>query len=147
MAMGSRLAPVFANIFMEWLEQEALETYKVKPKTWYRYVDNTFIQWKLEKNELNQFLKHINNIHNNIQFTMETENNQQIAFLDVLIKRAPEGKFSTTVYRKNTHTDRYLHADSHHCPSQKMGFLHTMATRAVRKANEQHVEEEMAYIR
>jgi len=38
---------------------------------------------------------------------METENNQQIAFLDVLIKRAPERKCSIVVYRKNTHTQTH----------------------------------------
>lgn len=58
-----------------------------------------------------------------------------------------EGKFSTTVYRKKTHTDRYLHADSHHCPSQKIGLLHTMATRTIRIADAQHVEEEKSYLR
>jgi len=42
--MGSRLAPVFSNIFMEWLEQKAIETSNLKPKTWFRHVDNNFVQ-------------------------------------------------------------------------------------------------------
>jgi len=44
MAMGSRLASVFSNIFMEWLNQKAIETSNFKPKTWFRYVDDTFVQ-------------------------------------------------------------------------------------------------------
>lgn len=103
-------------MFVGWLKQEALQTCKFKLKTWFRYVDDTFVQWQHAQKELKQFLNHINNIHNNIQFTMEKEHNQQIAFLDVLIKPAPGGIFSTAVYRKKTHIDNYLRADSHHCP-------------------------------
>ncbi|XP_050528175.1 uncharacterized protein LOC126898277 [Daktulosphaira vitifoliae] len=147
MAMGSRLAPVFANIFMEWFEAEAMSTYTQKPKMWLRYVDDTFVLWQHGEDKLQSFLQHLNSIHANIQFTMETEENGKLPFLDVMVKKQPNGKFGTGVYRKSTHTDRYLHADSHHCPSQKMGLLHTMATRAVRIADENHVNEEKTYLR
>jgi len=46
MEMGSRLAPVFPNIFMEWFEQRVVETSNTKPTTWFRYVDYTFVQWQ-----------------------------------------------------------------------------------------------------
>lgn len=40
-AMGSPRSPVAANIFMEWLEQEAIASAPLscKPRIWKRYVD------------------------------------------------------------------------------------------------------------
>jgi len=43
--------------------------------------------------------------------------------------------------------DRYLHVTSHHCPTQKMGLFHTMATRAVRIADIQNREVKKDYLR
>ncbi|KAK4871974.1 hypothetical protein RN001_016098 [Aquatica leii] len=42
-AMGSPLSPVVANIFMESFETVPLESSILKPKVWFRYVDDTFI--------------------------------------------------------------------------------------------------------
>ena len=43
-----------------------------------------------------------------IQFTMEREKNKVLAFLDLKMERVG-GKLVTSVYRKDTHTFRYLH--------------------------------------
>ena len=40
------LSPIVANIYMESLETGALETFRVKPKLWVRYVDDTFVLWQ-----------------------------------------------------------------------------------------------------
>ena len=41
-AMGSPVSPVIANLFMEWLEQQAVLTASItcKPKLWKKYVDD-----------------------------------------------------------------------------------------------------------
>jgi hypothetical protein len=44
-----------------------------------------------------------------------------LPFLDVLVSRRPDGSLGHTVYRKPTHTDLYLHANSAHYPAQKKG--------------------------
>ena len=43
---------------------------------------------------------------------METENDNTIPFLDTLVIRDSEGRLTTSVYRKTTHTDQYLSYDS-----------------------------------
>ena len=51
-------------------------------------------------------------------------------FLDILAMPNEDGSLSTTVYRKPTHTDLYLHWDSHHTLSSKysvIGILHHRA--------------------
>ena len=127
--MGSPLSPVVANIFMEDFESTAITTADRQPKVWYHYVDNTFVVWQHGRRHLEEFLTHINGLHGRIQFTMEVEDNNRISFLDVLVERN-EHSISTTVYRKPTHTDRYLNYRSHHHPRTKIGIVSFLRRRA-----------------
>ena len=43
--MGSPLSPIIANLFMESLEERAIESSPQKPSIWLRYVDDTFVVW------------------------------------------------------------------------------------------------------
>jgi hypothetical protein len=58
--MGSPLAPVVANLYMEHFERQALSLVIKKPTHWYRSVDDTFVVWPHGKDELQEFLKHLN---------------------------------------------------------------------------------------
>ena len=49
----------------------------------------------------------LNSIDLHISFTIEEESDQQIAFLDTLVSRK-DNMITIGVYRKATHTDRYL---------------------------------------
>ena len=53
-----------------------------------------------------------------IQFTVEMEENKQLLHLDVLVHRDKD-TLTTSVYRKKTKTDQYLHFQSHHHPQVK----------------------------
>ena len=48
----------------------------------------------------------INNLHQNIKFTIEEESNEELAFLYSLLKQNNE-KISLLVYRKLMYTDQY----------------------------------------
>ena len=63
---------------------------------------------------------------------METENDNKIAFLYALVSREPDGRLTTSVYRKPTHTDQYLAHDSHHPQSVKRGIVKCLYDRAKR---------------
>jgi hypothetical protein len=71
--MGSPLSPLIANFFMEDYGKAALELAPLKPRCWFRYIDNTFIIWQHGPDRLKDFLHHLNSIHQSIQFTKETE--------------------------------------------------------------------------
>jgi hypothetical protein len=75
-----------------------------------------------------------------IKFTMELEENECIPFLDVLITRNHDGTLGKKVFGKKTHTNSYLHADSHHHPSQKMGALNTIYMREKIISNKEHLD-------
>ena len=145
--MGSPLSPVLANLFMEDLEARAIGTAKHKPKLWLRYVDDTFVIWNHGRDKLQEFLKHLNGIHPKIQFTMETEEDDQLPFLDVLVKKHTDGTLGHTVYRKKTHTNRYLNAASHHHPAQLQSVIKTLTTRSQRLADDEHKKEEMGQLK
>ena len=135
--MGSPLSPVIANLFMESLKQQALSTCELKPKIWLRYVDDTFVLWRHGDEALERFHNHINHQHQSIEFTKETETNNEIPFLDVLVKR--NGKqVNTTVYRKPTYTDRYLNFRSNHHPRILTGVLKCLKNRADKVCDETH---------
>lgn len=146
LAMGNPISPVVANFYMESFEETALELATKKPNVWFRYVDDTFVVWSHGDTELNKFLEHLNSIHPNIQFTMEVENNGELPFLDVLVSRKEDGSLGHRVYRKPTHTDRYLHKDSNHHPRQKMSVIKTLAHRAKTICEPQHLQDELAHL-
>jgi TFIIF-interacting CTD phosphatase-like protein len=95
---------------MEHFEQQTISSAVKKPAWWFRFVDDTFVVLLHGKDELHEFLKHLNSIHPNITFTMEVEQNKVLPFLDVLVSRSPDGSLGHSIYRKSTHTDLYLHA-------------------------------------
>ena len=128
-AMGSPLSPVVAGLFMEDFEQTALMTADREPKLWLRYVDDTFIIWPHGRTQLVTFLDHLNGLCEKIQFTMEIEEENQLPFLDVVVKRN-ENTLTTSVFRKKTHTDWYLHFRSHHHPQVKTNVVSCLKSRA-----------------
>ena len=124
-AMGSPISPIIANLFMEDLETRALNTSEHPPSLWKRYVDDTFTI--IKKDHKDTFLDHINSIDLSINFTSEdAKEDGSISFLDILIIPTENGKLNTTVYRKPTHTDMYLHWDSHHNIPSKYSVIGTL---------------------
>ena len=76
------------------------------------------------------FLQHINSVDPAIQFIVE--NNKEdgaIPFLDTIVKPEADGKLSTTMYSKPTHTDQYIQLVSHHHLSAKFSVIHTLSHR------------------
>jgi hypothetical protein len=121
--MGIPLAPIVANLYMEHSEHQTWSSAIKKPTHCYRYVTYTFVVWAHGKDELQEFLKHLNNIHPIIKFAMKVEQNKTLLFLDVLVSRRPDGSLGHSVHRKSTHTELYLDAKSKHHPAQKQAVL------------------------
>ncbi|XP_072035701.1 uncharacterized protein [Amphiura filiformis] len=130
-AMGSPVSAIVANLFMEWLEKEAVATAPLdcKPKIWRRYVDDVL---EIIQNDSTQKLTdHLNSVDptGNIKFTFEEEDQGKIPFLDTLIVRKEDGSLKLLVYRKKTHTDQYLNFQSQHPLHQKLGVIRTLMDR------------------
>ncbi len=122
--MGSPVSPIVANMFMEWFEEHAIETFTYELKLWRRYVDDTMVI--LTDVLLEDFTQHINSVHPAIAFTREEEEGGTIAMLDAKIRKHTEGNLTFTVYRKGTHTDQYLQFQSNQPLQHKLGVIRTL---------------------
>ena len=102
--MGCPLSATLANIFLCFHEEKWLNDCPndFKPFYYKRYVDDTFIIFKNDQ-QAKQFLEYMNSRHDKIKFTIETETENQIPFLDLLIKKI-DGNIDISIYRKPSFT-------------------------------------------
>ncbi|BHF67862.1 hypothetical protein SprV_0301089100 [Sparganum proliferum] len=123
--MGSPLSGLIAEAVLQRLERLAFSSYP--PKFWARYVDDTFVI--IKRSDVQTFKALSNSIFPDIQFTMEEELNNQLAFLDVQVTKLEDGRIRTTVYRKATNTRRILHFKSNHPVGHKRSCVRTLFQR------------------
>ena len=82
-SMGSSLGPILANILMLNFEEKYLSDFDGNSPLYYkRYVDDTFLIFN-DRDDCELFCEYFNTKHPNIKFTLEIENNNTLAFLDV----------------------------------------------------------------
>ena len=117
-----------SEIFMQAYKRTAINMALHPPKVcWEQFVDDVGSIFK--RTHLENLFHDINNLHQNIKFTLEEERNGELAFLDILLKRN-NGEIYVLVYRKTTHTDQYLHYSSHHQTSCKESVFSSLFNRA-----------------
>ena len=126
-AMGTRMAPSYANIFMGDLEKRILTQVDKRPDIWWRYIDDVFAIWSYGEESLIEFIEQINNVHPKIQFTAEWSD-RSIAFLDVTVT-IEEGRLTTDLFTKPTDTHQYLHKYSCHPAHCKSTIAYSQALR------------------
>jgi len=89
--MGTKFAPTYATLFLGFLEEQLYEETEKHisedfsnylQKTWKRYLDDCFIFWIKDTDELNTFINLLNDLHEDINFTMEI-NNERLPFFDI----------------------------------------------------------------
>ncbi|BHF67838.1 hypothetical protein SprV_0301086700 [Sparganum proliferum] len=81
--MGFPISEYIAEPVPQRLESLVIQHYK--PKFWAPYADDTFVV--IERNQVLTPKEHLTAVFLDIQFTMEEEENNQLAFLDVLVYR------------------------------------------------------------
>ncbi|KAM9311570.1 uncharacterized protein PAF06_009397 [Gastrophryne carolinensis] len=117
-AMGSNVAPSYANLYMSNYETKYVYTstdYHSHVLLWLRYLDDIFILWQGTAEALSNFHLYLNQCLPTISFSLE-HSTRSIHFLDVLVT-LENGYISTDVYRKPTDRVTFLHAESFHPPN------------------------------
>jgi hypothetical protein len=88
--------------------------FDLKPLVWMRYIDDMVMIWTHGRDQLDKFVKYLNDGHTTIKFTMECSS-EKVCFLDTwLIKDQETNELYTTVYTKPTDTHDYLDFSSSH---------------------------------
>ena len=106
-AMGTRMAPSYANLFLAKFETDALSRAPYnQPHTWWRYIDDIFMIWTHSVDDLHAFTSYINSIHPTIKFT-SNYSFTSTPFLDVNVFEN-NGNITTDLYTKTTDKHQYL---------------------------------------
>ena len=92
-AMGTKLVPSFANLFMGHFEDKFVYSYPLQPFIWKRFIDDIIFE--------------------TIKFTLETSC-LKINFLDITITKESDSHLSTNLYCKPTDSHNYLPYSSEH---------------------------------
>ena len=112
MAIGTKFAPNYANLFMAGIEDKIFQQSLTKPYLWLRYLDDIFFIWTEGVEKLHEFYAFLNSFHPTIKFTMDFSE-ERINFLDVIVIK--NGKqLKTDLYTKKTDTHQFLHVQSCH---------------------------------
>ena len=116
-AMGTKLAPSYANLFMTKFEDKYVYTYPLQPQLWKRFIDDIFLIWPHGRNSLIKFIEHLNTAHPTMKFTSDISGTG-ISFLDLTIY-IKQSRLHTRLYTKPTDRYMYLNYFSEHPMSLK----------------------------
>ncbi|CAH8657305.1 unnamed protein product [Schistosoma guineensis] len=111
-----------------------------------RYMDDTFIICE-EDSDLNDILNIFNNCHPSIQFTLEAETNNEFHFLDIHLKRMPDGLLQRSIYRKPTWNGQYTNFHSWVPLIRKRNLIHSLSSRIRRICSNDTIDGELFYLR
>eukprot|EP00731_Ephydatia_muelleri_P033192 Em0026g12a len=125
-AMGTSLAPPFAILYMASLEEPFLQSRRLKPLLFKRYIDDIFMIWPHGLDELKTFVQEFNNLRPRIKLTFEAS--QTAAnFLDTTVykgrRHRENGHLDIKPFFKSTNSMHYLHFTSNHPKSVFKGIV------------------------
>jgi hypothetical protein len=111
-------------------------------------VKDTFI-WPHGPDKLNEFLNHLNSVHQCIPFTMETKRRCHLPFLDIDIYRRPHSSLGHRMYKyyKPTCTNLYLNARSQHHSPNKQAVLSTLVHRVKALCDKDSLHADFVFLR
>ena len=147
-AMGSKMAPPYANLSIGYLEETKLypslpqhfpvDIVELIIKWFLRYIDDGFVLWP-KGLLIDTLLKLLNSLNPNIRFTLEisrkyTKGNihyQELSFLDILVIVTNFIKFTTDIFYKDTNSHFYLDYNSHHPQHIKDNIPYNLAKKLI----------------
>ena len=128
-AIGSRLGKNFACSYMR-TGDEKLSEFPISPLFYKRFIDDGFGIWTGRVDDLQDFAKYANSIHENINIEMKWSK-EKIEFLDTLVK-IENGRIVTDLYRKPTDMQLYTRHDSCHLSHTKKNLPYGLGLRLKR---------------
>ena len=130
-AMGTKMGPSYACLFMGHLESSIAATYQGPlPELYKRYIDDCFGATTLTENEFLNYYNYAQNFHPSISFTYELST-EKVTFLDIDISLVNDS-FETSVHYKTTDSHSYLKYSSSNPISTKNSIPYSQFLRLKR---------------
>ena len=146
--MGGPLSRMLADLLIEnKIEAKIKENREWKKSfNWVRLIDDTFMNWTESEARLDEFFAYLNSLYPPIKWTMEKEINGKFHVFDIQLIRSGS-TIDTTVYRKPSASDRYLHYTSAQAWHEKTAAIHTLTLRALNYCSTKELlTQELAHI-
>jgi hypothetical protein len=126
LAMGAPSSGIVSVVFLH-VEHSHLPSLAQKHKlvNYFRYVDYVLLIYDNLHTDIHTIIKDFNSPHPNLQFTTETEQNNRLNYLGLIIHKTPTS-VNIGIFRKPTFTDTVIPYTSNHPPQHKyaaIGFL------------------------
>lgn len=127
--MGSQLSPIISQYVMDDILDAAIAKLPFRIPFCKKYVDDIICSTPSEQ-EI-ETLNIFNSIQEDIQFTVETETENAVPFLDMKIHRV-ENDLKTDWYIKPTSSGRYINYHSFHSMKTKINVILNMKNRILK---------------
>ena len=126
-AMGSRMGPNYACLFVGYVEQIREQYTGFIPQLHKRYIDDIVGAASCQRDELENFIDFVSNLHPALQFT-STITETELPFLDINLHISKD-RIQTSIFHEETDTQNYLYFSSFHSDHCKRAipysqFLH-----------------------
>ncbi|CAJ0921339.1 unnamed protein product [Ranitomeya imitator] len=141
-AMGSNVAPAYANLYMDHFERKhvyANPHFQQHALIWYRYIDDIFCIWKGNHTSLQEFYNDINTTRPELTFTL-SYHHSEVTFLDTKVLKDSVGNLSTDIYSKPTDCNSLLLYNSCHPKSTKDSLPRSQFKRVSRIVSDPEVK-------
>ena len=135
-AMGTKFAPVYANLVLGFLEISLKRKVEDKVGTeraeeimnnYFRFLDDIFIIWDTTDGDINIFYEILKSVDGDLSFTLD-QSGSTVNFLDVQVNKTGT-KVTTDVFYKDTDTHQYLNFRSCHPSHIKRNVPYNLARR------------------
>jgi hypothetical protein len=123
-AMGTALAPAYANLFMATLERRHFES-DTRIRFYRRFIDDIFIIVQGTRNDAENLMESLGELHPKIKFDYSIDKHHAI-FLDLninLLNRNGQVSIETSTYQKPMNIYQYIPWSSAHPVAVKRAFV------------------------
>jgi hypothetical protein len=127
-SMGTRMAPPYANIFMDTLDRKICHKFDKQILLYKRFIDDILIIFTGTATQTQELMTYANDIHKNIKLTFNTSQDS-IDFMDITLQLNKNNTLHSKLYRKPTDTLALLNFHSNHPRHQKIGIIYSQALR------------------
>lgn len=124
--MGSSVSPIIAVYVLDFVLKKSLPKLPFRVPFLKKFMDD--IITAIPADQIQQSLNIMNQFNPKIQFTVETENNNSVPFLDILVIRE-NNRLLSDWYRKSMSSGRYLNWSSYHPIKMKINVVKNLKSR------------------